>query len=181
MKRVLVTGTPRSGTLWASKLFAAAGYDVAHERMGKHGCSSFMLTPFQGYNLHDGSSRMDLGRYVWIHQVRPYEDWRASWRFDDPLSVWVPLYMGGFVHPRGQWPTTQGGRVNYDESWMKSLYGGWNDLGKIADFVVRSGHWGEAWPQIREALGEGWEGLPEAFDGLCGWAPRNQQAEDRAA
>jgi hypothetical protein len=40
-KAILVTGAPRSGTTTAARYFQAQGLDVAHERMGADGASSY--------------------------------------------------------------------------------------------------------------------------------------------
>lgn len=45
-KKYLVLSHPRSGSGYMSHLFKTAGYDVGHERVGKHGISSWMLATY---------------------------------------------------------------------------------------------------------------------------------------
>lgn len=46
---ILITGHPRSGTGYVSKLCQAYGLDVRHEELGANGISSWLFTPFVNY------------------------------------------------------------------------------------------------------------------------------------
>ena len=68
---ILVTGTPRSGTLTVSWLLRQHGYDCPHERLGKHGTVSCYYVarwreiPWAGKTLspHEGEQCLPSGRF----------------------------------------------------------------------------------------------------------------------
>lgn len=79
-RQLLIIGTGRSGTLYTSRVFRAAGLDLQHERMGVFGCVSMYFVPFvtdcsivndgQKQPIHDGEHRTDYEfAHIW-HQVR---------------------------------------------------------------------------------------------------------------
>ena len=45
MSGIVVTGCPRSGTLYTAKLLQAVGFDVRHEALGKDGIVSWYVVP----------------------------------------------------------------------------------------------------------------------------------------
>jgi len=71
---LLVIGHPRCGSGYMSKLLQTAGLDVGHERMGKHGISSWMFAvtddrvPFAA-DTYSGSRRLSHFQYI-VHHVR---------------------------------------------------------------------------------------------------------------
>lgn len=69
--KIMILGCGRSGTTYTSKLFKSYGYSVGHERLGKHGISSWLLVSdkkevFLGPSYYQ-LSELDLPS---VHQVR---------------------------------------------------------------------------------------------------------------
>lgn len=73
MSRFLITGFPRSGTMYCSKVFQALGLDVQHERPGADGTVSWLEPTGERYDcrvmvtrnpLHVLSSATTLGKGV---------------------------------------------------------------------------------------------------------------------
>ena len=69
-KDILVTGHPRSGTGYMSALMISLGMHVRHERMGKHGTSSWVCAPPKPGMVPYGCSRGDIHFNNLIHVVR---------------------------------------------------------------------------------------------------------------
>lgn len=70
-KKFLVIGHPRSGTGYMSKLFISIGYDVQHERMGRHGTSCWSFAIENDNWMPWFRSNRDNWDFDWvIHVVR---------------------------------------------------------------------------------------------------------------
>lgn len=73
MTPIIITGCPRSGTGYASKLFQYNGYDVGHERLGADGISSWEIASGDANSIF-GPSYTELvnklGSFEMYHQVR---------------------------------------------------------------------------------------------------------------
>jgi len=70
---LLIVGHPRCGSGYMSRLLMALGLDVGHERMGKHGISSWMFAVFDQnpYSLDKYSASRNLNHFEFcIHHVR---------------------------------------------------------------------------------------------------------------
>jgi len=79
-RELLVLACGRSGTLYTSKVFRAAGFDLRHEQIGAFGSSSMYMVPRvtdcsivnagQKVPIHAGENRADYRfKHVW-HQTR---------------------------------------------------------------------------------------------------------------
>lgn len=76
----LILGHPRSGTGYMARLFTALGYPVGHERLAKHGISSWMFAAYSEsvpYSF-DGGTRSDIEPKYVFHVVRHPIDAIAS-------------------------------------------------------------------------------------------------------
>lgn len=90
---LLVVGTGRCGTTWLSKTLLAAGYDIPHECMGRHGTVSMFFhsdhdwypfipwaTDHKGRKAHIGERRSDFRFNSVMHLVRHPLQVEASMR-----------------------------------------------------------------------------------------------------
>jgi hypothetical protein len=98
-REFLVLGHPRSGTGYLSRLFRAYGFDVGHEKMGRHGISSWMFAacadtvPFST----DGSVRADFCFRNIVHVTRDPLTAIASIRFIEDCSDESRHYRRQFI------------------------------------------------------------------------------------
>ena len=65
----MVTGCGRSGTKYLSKIFRLAGYDIAHEKLGRDGIVSASLVPDTN-KVPWGPSFREVPEMPIVHQVR---------------------------------------------------------------------------------------------------------------
>ena len=130
-KEILIVGHPRSGTRYVAKLFQTCGIDVQHERMGRHGISSWMFAvdsdrvPY----TFDGSFPRQFSFRRVIHVVREPVNVIASsaytemckWRTVNFMSKYIVINSDVFIEPAVQ------------------AYLGWNKLIKAQrpDYILK--------------------------------------------
>lgn len=148
LKKLLVTGHPRTGTKYMALLLQAFGLDVRHECMGADGISSWMfaantdLVPFST----DNTARQPYNFLYTIHVVRHPIKTIASVVFTETAST-SSLYRNKFITIQPDLPTP---------AQALQSYLGWNKLIKAQapDFVV----------QVEQAA----EAIPEFIKKTCG-------------
>ena len=69
MRKIMVVGCGRSGTLYMSKVFAAMGLDVKHEKLGKDGISSWFHS-FGNRQKMLIQNQMKEDERIYIHLIR---------------------------------------------------------------------------------------------------------------
>jgi len=149
---IIIIGCGRSGTTHTSKKFQAFGYDVGHERLKKHGISSWYLVSDQD-EIPIGPSFAQVAKFniAVVHQVRhPLKaisslqstGW-ISWKF---LSNELPI---DFENDLGNFPASyEKSYVGKNTNTRKHIYLSWSDLEnedvelttKIRELAVKYGY-----------------------------------------
>lgn len=75
--KILITGCPKSATVYISELLLKMGVDVKHEKMGRDGSADWMLAPGKISHPWEGP-RFDDGFSTVLHQVRDPLDTMSS-------------------------------------------------------------------------------------------------------
>lgn len=98
-KEILVVGHPRSGTRYVSKVFRTHGIDVQHERMGRHGISSWMFavdSDHVPYTFDNTFPRQFSFRRV-IHIVRDPVKVIASTAYTEMCKARTVNFMSQYI------------------------------------------------------------------------------------
>lgn len=70
-KKILIVGTPKSGTMYITTLLKHLGLDFGHEeQLGKDGQSNWMLAPGRGTTPPEGPSFKKFKDSIILHQIR---------------------------------------------------------------------------------------------------------------
>ena len=149
---ILITGCPRSGTGYASRIFQAQGLDIGHEHLGTDGVSSwlFAVTDHR-YPWHKrGELRQNYNFQVILHQVR------------DPLKVLASMA----VLRRPDWTFIRRHLELPPGSLQRRIafYLGWTELcDRQAHYRYRLEDIETEWPRLHQLCGGSphWTGRAE--------------------
>lgn len=125
----LITGTGRCGTKYVSQYLIAKGLDVQHEKVGKHGTSSWDLACGKKYFIKTDLPRFDKT----IHIVRD------PMKVINSFAITVPQWEGAWLFISQNSPVKR-----TDSQLLKAMkhWYHWNLMAEgIADVTIRIEDW----------------------------------------
>ncbi len=146
-KRLLITGTPKSGTRYIADLFRQVGLDIGHERVRADGSASCFLAVDDYYYPNTGHNRVRarFGYEQTWHQVR------------EPLTCISALVagIGSVEQPFWRWQEKHTGIEGNMEPALKKcalFWVAWNGMVK-PDWRYRVEDIRVIWPEMLDRLG----------------------------